>query len=129
MQEYDRDNITGIPFISKWLKTSLVVGLFLMYPTIIKNLLQIINCTEIDGKYYLTKDFNIECYVGQHYNFLLAAYIFIIIYGLGIPLGAFYFLFRYFVIFIVFVMSISKSMVHVTFIHFYMYLHNPTKLW
>ena len=59
LQEFDRNNITGTAFISK--VKNLHKGLFLMYPTIIKNLLQIINCTEIDGKYYLTKDFNIQC--------------------------------------------------------------------
>ena len=47
-----RDNL-GVTFIKIWIKTSLVVGLFLMYPTIIKNLLQIINCSEIDLKIFL----------------------------------------------------------------------------
>ena len=89
-----RDNL-GVTFIKKWIKTSLVVGLFLMYPTIIKNLLQIINCSEIDGEYYLNKDYSITCFEGRHYEFALVAYILILIYGLGIPLGSFYFLYQY----------------------------------
>ena len=92
---FDKNHPTDMKFISKWLKTSAVVGLFLMYPTVIKNLLQIINCTQVNNRYYLNKDFNIVCYEGIHQVYAYVAYIFIFIYGFGIPYGAFHFLYNY----------------------------------
>ena len=66
-----------------------------MYPTIIKNLFQIINCTQVDQKYYLSRDFKIECFTREHLLYATISYIFLGIYGIGIPFGAFYFLYKY----------------------------------
>ena len=74
--------------MSRWIKTSLVVGLFLMYPTVIKSLLQALNCVEIDGTLYLQEDYSIECFTGTHSDYVFATYFFLALYGLGIPLGS-----------------------------------------
>lgn len=95
LNDFIKENEFNCKTLLKWFKTSTVVGLFLMYPTVIKNLLQIINCVEVDGVYYLNKDFSIECFQGEHLNYSYYSYIFIVIYGLGIPAAAFTFLYKY----------------------------------
>jgi len=95
IDKYNINNPVGKKFLYKWIRISLVVGLFLMYPTIIKNLFQIINCTKIDQRYYLSKDFKIECYTREHLFYAFISYIFLGIYGFGIPFGAFYFLYKF----------------------------------
>ena len=92
-----RKNNTNVnfKFMSRWIKTSLVVGLFLMYPTVIKSLLQSLNCVEIDGTLYLQEDYSIECFTGTHSDYVFATYFFLALYGLGIPLGSFYLIYQY----------------------------------
>ena len=49
----------------------------------------------LDDNHYLTKDFHIRCYDSRHNMYSMLSYIFIIIYGIGIPGSAFYFLYNY----------------------------------
>ena len=95
IDNFNIHNPVGKKFLFKWMRISLVVGLFLMYPTIIKNLFQIINCTQVGDKYYLSRDFKVECYTKEHILYALISYIFLGIYGIGIPFSAFYFLYKF----------------------------------
>ena len=89
------NNQINFKFMSRWIKTALVVGLFLIYPSVIKSLLQALNCVNIDDTLYLQEDYSIECFIGTHADYVFATYFFLALYGLGIPLGSFYLIYQY----------------------------------
>jgi len=83
-------NPESIIFYKSWLCTSTLIGLFLAWPTIIKQSLSIIPCKQFGGKYYLLEDLSIECYTPKHNSFTILCYISLVIYGILVPLFAFY---------------------------------------
>ena len=82
-------------FFIAWEKTAIVVGTFLSWPTVLQKILEVMNCEKIGDKYYLVKDLSVECYTYQHNTFLIASYIGLIGYGIGIPLLGFKLLYNY----------------------------------
>lgn len=75
-------------FISKFTST-LVVLLFLVHPSIAKNMFLAFNCLEVDGVLRLREDISSICYEGTHYTYMMIVVIpSIIIWALGIPLFA-----------------------------------------
>lgn len=76
-------------FYKSWLCTSTLIGLFLAWPTIIKQSLSIIPCKRFGNKYYLLEDLSIECYTSKHYSYSVLCYVSLIVYGILVPLIAF----------------------------------------
>mmetsp|Transcript_9507 Transcript_9507/g.9079 ORF Transcript_9507/g.9079 Transcript_9507/m.9079 type:complete len:154 (-) Transcript_9507:1015-1476(-) len=75
--------------------STLVILLFLVHPTITQEMFQAFNCVKIGDIYYLRDDVEYECYTGQHLRFLAIIVIpSIIIWCIGIPLGALIILLR-----------------------------------
>ena len=72
-------------FIQEWGQTSTVVGLFLMYPSVVKALFRGLACTTVGDHAYLTKDFSIRCFEGEHAVFVVPAVCCLVLYGVGIP--------------------------------------------
>jgi hypothetical protein len=63
-----------------------VFVLFTMYPTLVKSIASMFNCTSmIEGRSYLVADLTVECYVGMHIAFLVFASVGAIVYAVGIP--------------------------------------------
>ena len=87
--------INKCTFIKKWINTSLVVGLFLIYPLLITNVFSMLSCIRVGDKYVISNNMDIECYTVKHETYSIFAYIFMLIYGLGIPLLAFLLIFKY----------------------------------
>ena len=86
---------TSFSFFKGWMKTTAVVGLFLMYPSIIKNILTLISCIKIGDNHYLNSDLSIMCYTEEHNYYRFVAYIFLFLYGFGIPSIGFLLLYKY----------------------------------
>ena len=84
-----------LKFFIAWEKTAIVVGTFLSWPTILEKTLEVMNCKKIGTKYYLVKDFSVECYTKTHYNYLTVSYVSLGFYGIGIPLLGFKLLYDY----------------------------------
>eukprot|EP00944_MAST-04C_sp_MAST-4C-sp1_P003556 g3556.t1 len=58
----------------------------IIYPPLSRRSLEYFNCSgNIDGKYYLTKDYTIECFTGEWNAMLPVAIVSVAIYPLGIP--------------------------------------------
>ena len=98
MDEYKKWKLewpSPIFFFKGWIKTTIVVGLFLIYPSVIKNLITMLSCADVGNKQYLYKDMSIECYTNTHNTYRTFAYSFLVIYGLGIPLIAWKLLYNY----------------------------------
>lgn len=77
-------------FYKSWLCTSTLIGLFLAWPTIIKQSLSIIPCKKFGEKYYLLEDLSVECYTPIHTSYSILCYTSLIIYGILVPFIAFY---------------------------------------
>ena len=75
-------------FIRRWSQTATVVGLFLMYTAVLKSLFRGLACDYVGGKYYLSTDYSIQCYHGEHASFIVPAALCLVLYGAGIPLTA-----------------------------------------
>ena len=82
-------------FSRAWTITTIVVGTFLMYPTIIKQSLATMGCKQYGDKYYLIDDLSIECYTPIYNFYRTICYLALVIYGIGIPTIGFAILFRY----------------------------------
>ena len=58
----------------------------IIYPPLSRRSLEYFNCSgNIDGKFYLTKDYSIECFTGKWNVLLPVAFLSVAIYPLGIP--------------------------------------------
>ena len=86
---YLRKNPIPIIFYKAWICTSLLIGLFLAWPTIIKQSLSIIPCKKFGDKYYLLQDLSIECYTNKYFSYLVLSYVSLFIYGIVVPFIAF----------------------------------------
>jgi hypothetical protein len=65
-----------------------------LYPSITSEVIQIFNCEQIENERRLNKDLEIECWKGNHLFWALGFGVpFIFIWTIGLPLGAFLFLF------------------------------------
>ncbi len=78
-----------------WTITTIVVGTFLMWPTIIKQSLTIFGCVQYGDKYYLVEDLSVECYDTTHSKYLYTCGLALIVYGFGIPVIGYSFLYKY----------------------------------
>ena len=87
--KYLLKNPNPMVFYKSWMCTSILIGLFLAWPTIIKQSLSIIPCKQYGDKYYLLEDLAIECYTSKYYSYLILSYFSLGIYGLLVPLIAF----------------------------------------
>ena len=76
-------------FYNAWACTSILIGLFLAWPTLIKQSLSIIPCKKYGNKYYLLEDLSIECYTPQHNGYSIVCYVSLIIYGIAVPMIAY----------------------------------------
>lgn len=94
-QEFRYQFPTSFSFFKGWMKTTAVVGLFLMYPSIIKNILTLISCVKIGDNFYLNSDLSIMCYTDKHISYSFVAYVFLLVYGIGIPTIGFLLLYKY----------------------------------
>lgn len=64
---------------------------FLFYPTVVANLASSINCTEIEGKWYLYDDLEEICWGGQHLMIVFSVSIpGLLLWAFGIPLLGLY---------------------------------------
>ena len=82
-------------FLTRWLYPSVVVGIFLAYPSVIKMFLRVLSCDKIGEKYYLSTDYSVECYTEEHEMFSILSVIALVLYGIGFPLKAFLILRHY----------------------------------
>ena len=88
-RKYYLNNPEPMVFFKSWMCTSILIGLFLAWPTIIKQALSIIPCKKYGNKYYLLQDLAVECYTEKHYGYSIMSYIFLAIYGFVVPLVAY----------------------------------------
>ena len=88
-EKFFKNNPDPIVFFKSWMYTSILIGLFLAWPTIIKQGLSIIPCKLYGDKYYLLEDLSVECYTPQHYIYSIISCIFLVIYGFIIPFISF----------------------------------------
>ena len=82
-------------FLTQWLYPSVVVGIFLAYPSIIKMFLRVLSCDNIGEEYYLSTDYSVKCYTDEHTVFSILSVIALVLYGIGFPLKAFLILRHY----------------------------------
>jgi len=74
---------------------SVVILLYLVYPTLCKQTFRLFNCLEIHGHWYLSQDLEVECYHGTHLTMILLVGIpQILAYVIGLPLMAFVIMYR-----------------------------------
>ena len=59
---------------------------FLMYPGLGVKIFQVFKCRQIDDVWYFTFDYEQRCFEGTHQSLLGAAWVFIFLYVLGLPL-------------------------------------------
>ena len=88
-QKYLEKHPEPIIFYRAWMCTSILIGLFLAWPTIIKQSLSIIPCKQFGDKYYLLQDLSVECYTIKYNVYLILSYISLFVYGLVVPFIAF----------------------------------------
>jgi len=75
---------------------TITVLMFLMYPTIMIQAFNSFSCYEINDKYYLVQDINIECYTQEHYMILIKYVMpIMVVWVLGFPLMILYLLFKH----------------------------------
>jgi hypothetical protein len=65
---------------------SILFFLFLMYPSISTRVLNVFNCTEIHGDFWLKSDLRIKCYDTEHNLEMAIAVVGLLLYPLGIPM-------------------------------------------
>ena len=90
-QDFSYKYPNSYSFFKGWMKTTAVVGLFLMYPSIIKNILTLISCVKIGDHHYLNSDLSIMCYTDKHITYSLVAYFFCFFTDLEYQLLDFYY--------------------------------------
>ena len=75
---------------------SVVILLYLIYPTLCKSSFRIFTCVEIGhGKWYLSQDLEVECYQGSHLNMVLFVGVpTLLLYVIGLPFMAFVIMYK-----------------------------------
>ena len=79
---------------SHMMRTVLVV-LFLVYPSLSAKMLSVFNCKDIHGQSYLIGDILLACYTTEHNLYMSLAAIGMAVYAIGIPLGFLWLMFYY----------------------------------
>ena len=74
---------------------TIVVLLFLVFPSLSANMLAVFNCKDLHGQAYLDADIRIQCYTAEHNFCMCIAALGICLYALGIPAGFMWLLFKY----------------------------------
>ena len=70
------------------LQAVIVFVLFSIYPTLVKSVFSIVRCTgDIHGKRYLDEDLSVQCWVGFHPSFVVAAAVACVVYLIGSPVA------------------------------------------
>ena len=66
---------------------TVILFVFMLYPSIAKNSFDIFNCIKIDGVYYMKRDLTIQCWESTHLYMVFAIGIpILIIWILGFPI-------------------------------------------
>lgn len=86
---YKKNNPEENIFFRAWSYTSVLIGIFLAWPTVIKQSLSIIPCRLYGDKHYLLADLSIECYTKRYTENLVLCYFSLIFYGIFVPICAF----------------------------------------
>jgi len=73
-------------FQSHFVKTVLVL-LFLAYPSLSAKMLSVLNCKELHGSWYLQDDLSIACYTPTHTFYQLLGVVGVLLFPIGIPLA------------------------------------------
>ena len=69
--------------------STIIIMLFLFYPTIVSYMAESVNCFELEGVFRLYNDLEQVCYQGTHlWIVFLVSYPGLLLWGLGIPLFA-----------------------------------------
>jgi len=68
--------------------------MFLVYPRVSTMTLSLLNCSNVEGRHYLSVDFSIQCYDTRWYNYLVFDIFMILLYPIGFPAFLFYLLRR-----------------------------------
>jgi len=71
-----------------------LVIFFQMYPRLVLESFQILNCIPVGTNYYLVADLSIQCYTSAYSGAEAVAILVIIIYGILIPLGVAYYIWK-----------------------------------
>lgn len=82
----------------KRIRDMAVRGAFLLlvvaHPVVSARLLQVYQCREVEGEYFMEYDFTEHCYTEQWYKFALYSGILLVVFTLGFPLGLWWYLYR-----------------------------------
>jgi len=73
----------------------IITLLLLLYPSIANQAFTMFRCRTVDGlgtKQILEKDYSVECYVGDHAQYLFVAIAAIVVYAVGVPVALYYML-------------------------------------
>jgi hypothetical protein len=77
-------------FTAESIRTRFYEGLFLvtytLYTSVSTTIFRIFKCQEVQGRYFLTADFSVECFVGGWHAYAVLAVGGILVYTIGIPL-------------------------------------------
>ncbi len=63
--------------------------IFLLYPGISTKVFRSLKCQKIGDHLYLEADYSVKCFVGEHLNYTVLAFICMAVYVLGIPMGSY----------------------------------------
>eukprot|EP00736_Rhodelphis_marinus_P003681 Rmarinus@m.22979 len=76
--------------IQNHVAVTMIVVLFVLYPTITETVLMLLNCYELEDKWYLVESMDMECYGSRHQTVLITNFLpGLAIYTVGIPLYGF----------------------------------------
>jgi hypothetical protein len=81
--------------VQERMSKSMLFIIFIMYPGIGTRVFTMFKCRTVAGISYLEADYNITCWNGEHLLATVSAFVFMIVYILGIPLGSVLVLFRH----------------------------------
>lgn len=71
-----------------------MLAAFLRYPSLSAKMLQVFNCREIHGGWYLVADMDIECYTPVHDTYTSLASLGVLLYPIGIPVSFLFLMLR-----------------------------------
>ena len=79
----------------RYLVVSIIITMVILHPTLTRQSLFLFMCTKIEGKYYLRKDVQLECFTTQHYLYsFFVGLPGVLLYVCGTPLLTLWVLFR-----------------------------------
>ena len=79
----------------RYLVVSIIVTMVILHPTLTRQSLFLFMCTEIEKKFYLRKDVQLQCFTSQHYIFTMCVGLpGVLIYVVGTPAITLWILYR-----------------------------------